>query len=168
MAMSEQDSALFKSLLASEHGKLIERAIDARVAGALATYKQKHPDGKALLDRVQSIESSYEQKLKQAELRNKVVEKSYELKIPLSTIDRLGLIFNNEKEIDSKLTSLKQTIQEIENQKANEMVTSGSYRPGSGRSESGLTMSDISGMDKRDVDLLEQSGRLDKILKGRN
>ena len=118
----------FEEIIASlpeEDKKVIQSFADKRVAQALKTYGEKNPSLPEAGKRLEKIKVATESKIKSLELKNKVIQKCFEKSIDYNSVEKLGITFNDEKEIDSKLEVLEKNVALKNNAELNKLLASG-------------------------------------------
>lgn len=125
----------FEEIIASlpeEDKKVIQSFADKRVAQALKTYGEKNPTLPEAGKRIEKIKVATESKIKSLELKTIVMKKCFEKSIDYNSVEKLGIVFNDENEIDSKLEVLQKNVALKNNVELNRILTSGT-RPQSGQ-----------------------------------
>jgi hypothetical protein len=146
-----------------EDAKTLASAADKRVTDAIKTYSSKNPTLPKLGARLEKIQVAADTRVRQLELQNYALRKCFEMKIDFATVEKLGLSFANEDQVDEKLATLSESIQTKKIQDMNEFMVNNSFRPGSGgRPNPGATIGNLTADEAVGLEL---AGSLDRLLR---
>jgi hypothetical protein len=129
-----------KTLLAGEDGKLLQSYADSRVAQALKTHAEKNPGLKDAGDRLIKIKEATDNKVKSLELKNKVIKACYDKKIDYEAVEKLGIVFNDESEIETKLSVLGKDVALNKDKELNEKLLLNQHKPQSSQVQENVNM----------------------------
>lgn len=132
MALTEAELGKIKTLLAGEDGKLLQAWKDTQVAAGLKAYSEKNPTRADAGKKLELLKTSSDNRIKELEIKNTVLKKCYIKGIDPDTVEALGITFNDEDSIDSKLDLLQKKVEINKTNELNDLITKNSFRPGSG------------------------------------
>jgi hypothetical protein len=111
MALNELELNKVKELLASPDGKLLQAYVDQRVTQAIKKASTNVAVVPNAVERLKAIEEKADAKISELEMKTKVMKACYEKHIDFNTIEKLGIVFTDEKEIDEKLKMLAKDVE---------------------------------------------------------
>jgi hypothetical protein len=133
MALNELELNKVKELLASPDGKLLQAYVDQRVTQAIKKASTNVAVVPNAVERLKAIEEKADAKISELEMKTKVMKACYEKHIDFNTIEKLGIVFTDEKEIDEKLKMLAKDVELKRQNDLNEFIMNNSHKPQSGQ-----------------------------------
>jgi hypothetical protein len=133
MALTPDEQTKLDTLLKSEDGRILQSWKDSQVSNAIRATLEKNPGLPDVAKRIDTIKTEYDKNIKSLEMSNKVLRRCYEKGIDYKTIESLGINFNDEKEIDSKLDLLSKDVELKRKSEFEKLVIENSVKPGMGQ-----------------------------------
>lgn len=126
----------FKDLLSSlpeDVQKTIQAYADSRVAAAIQKTLSNQKILPNAVERLKQIEAAADKKISELELKNKVLRTCFEKGLSFDSVDRLGLSFKDDTEIEIKLSLLSKDVELKKSNDFNQSILLTAHRPGSGK-----------------------------------
>jgi len=133
MALNPEQLAKVKALLSSEDGKIYQAYLDQRITDGIKKAQTNVAILPNAVERLKAIEDAANKKVSELEMKNKVLRKCFEKGISFESVEKLGIVFNDEKEIDSKLGILGKDVEAKKNKDLHEFIINNSHIPQSGQ-----------------------------------
>jgi len=134
MALNESEMAKIKELLAGVDGKLIQAYADNRVWQARKTIETSIGIMPNATARLKAIEDAAAKSISELKMENLTLRKCFEKQIDPDKVSKLGMQFQNEKDLEEKLNLLKGDIELRKNKSLNELLAA-SPKPQAGQGQ---------------------------------
>jgi hypothetical protein len=124
MALTPEQYNKVKALLSSEDGKLYQAYLDQRITEGIKKAQTNVAILPNAVERLKAIEDAASKKVSELEMKNKVLRACFEKGISFESVEKLGLVFNDESEIEKKLGILGKDVELKKNKDLNELLAS--------------------------------------------